>query len=137
MMICGNCGHDWREGDRYCRLCGAPMGNPKIVPDAPMECIYGPRPIDRRHVCARCGFTWTTLEMLDREQFCPKCGGKAPAEAVEVCENCGSPLGRGDRACRRCGAPRNAPGPAPRPVIYGPRPPRWGSGPMTEDDRDD
>ncbi len=80
--ICGNCRHDWVEGDRYCRYCGAPVGIPRFVPEGPMPCIYGPEPVPREHKCVRCGYTWETDLMIDREDYCPRCGGKAPGREL-------------------------------------------------------
>ena len=76
--VCPNCESPWRDGDRYCRYCGAPMTNPKFVPDR-TSTVYGPRPLTRLHRCAACGFSWTTRRMVDREKHCPQCGGSAPA----------------------------------------------------------
>lgn len=75
--VCPNCGDPWHDGDKYCRFCGAPMTNPRFTPDR-MPTIYGPPPMKRKHQCKQCGFTWTTCQMVDREDFCPKCGGPAP-----------------------------------------------------------
>ncbi len=77
--VCANCGETYVEGDRYCRYCGAPMGEPRYIEEE-FQLIYGPMPVDRVHTCANCGYTWTTRLMIDRELFCPKCGGPAPGE---------------------------------------------------------
>lgn len=76
--VCANCHNPYNEEDSYCRYCGAPMGNPDYIDDD-MACIYGPPPMDRTHKCAKCGYTWETCKMIDRERYCPKCGGDAPA----------------------------------------------------------
>ncbi len=44
--ICRNCSHEYTEGDRYCRYCGAPLGEPWKVQEV-FEDIYGPEPTDR------------------------------------------------------------------------------------------
>ena len=75
--VCPNCRNPWREGDKYCRYCGSPMTAPSYI-EFEMTCIYGPPPVERKHVCQSCGYTWTTCAMLDRERRCPKCGGDAP-----------------------------------------------------------
>ena len=77
--VCANCKNSYREGDKYCRYCGAPLGTPEFI-DEDFACIYGPPPVERAHKCAKCGFTWTTSLMIDNEKWCPKCGGEAPAK---------------------------------------------------------
>ena len=79
--VCIDCGHNYREGERYCRICGAPItGFKEYEPekDRPINCIYGPPPVRRRHQCRNCGYTWETCLMIDNEKFCPMCGGEAP-----------------------------------------------------------
>ena len=76
--VCANCGNNYMEGDKYCRFCGAPMGTPAFI-EEDIACIYGPPPVKRVHTCARCGYSWTTTQMIDRARWCPKCGGAAPA----------------------------------------------------------
>ncbi len=78
LKVCRNCRKNWREGDRYCRYCGAPLDEPDFIPEQPAARIYGPRPIPRKHLCARCGHSWETRMMVDREDYCPRCGGEAP-----------------------------------------------------------
>ena len=78
---CGNCHALLDEDDRYCRICGTRAGEGAFEPyQQIMQCIYGPRPEERTHVCETCGYTWTTCQMLDREKYCPKCGGNAPVK---------------------------------------------------------
>ena len=79
--VCANCKNIYIEGDRYCRFCGAPLGKPKYI-NEDFGCIYGPPPVRRVHKCKKCMYMWETNEMIDRERFCPKCGGPAPAEEV-------------------------------------------------------
>ena len=78
--VCGNCGAKVTEGDKYCRICGTLVGNGAFVPQMSMtgNRLYGPRPIPRRHVCENCGHQWTTSLMVDKEAYCPNCGGPAP-----------------------------------------------------------
>ena len=77
--VCANCKNDYREGDKYCRYCGAPLGKPDFI-EEDFACIYGPPPVERTHKCSKCGFTWKTSLMIDNERWCPECGGTAPAE---------------------------------------------------------
>ena len=77
MAVCSNCKREYREGDKYCRYCGAPMGTPRYI-DAAYSTIYGPPPEIRTHKCTKCGFTWTTDLIVDDERWCPECGGSAP-----------------------------------------------------------
>lgn len=78
---CGNCHAPLGPDDRYCRICGTKVGKGAYEPHQDlMECIYGPRPVEREHTCRKCGFKWTTCVMLDDEKYCPKCGGKAPGK---------------------------------------------------------
>ena len=74
---CGNCGMGYNPADRYCRYCGAPNGDPVYIDDD-FACIYGPCPMVRVHTCRSCGHRWETELMVDRERYCPKCGGRAP-----------------------------------------------------------
>ena len=73
IKVCSNCKKSWIEGDKYCRYCGAPKDKPDYI-NISMGCIYGPMPIDRKHACKKCGYTWTTCLMIDNENFCPECG---------------------------------------------------------------
>lgn len=80
--VCANCKHDYIDGDRYCRFCGAPMGKPDYIEEN-YACIYGPPPIERIHKCEKCGYQWTTEMMIDDERWCPICGGNAPVSSGE------------------------------------------------------
>ncbi|MCR5794932.1 MAG: hydrogenase maturation nickel metallochaperone HypA [Solobacterium sp.] len=79
LAVCANCKQTYIKGDKYCRYCGSRMGRPEYIPQS-FSCIYGPPPTERKHICRNCGHTWTTVLMIDKEEFCPKCGGRAPAE---------------------------------------------------------
>ena len=91
---CGNCHAFFHEGDEYCRYCGTKVGEGAYEPYMNFEgCIYGPPPIEREHVCENCGFSWTNHVMIDRENYCPKCG-----KAVTVTEKTGmGNIARSDR----------------------------------------
>lgn len=80
--VCANCKQEYIEGDRYCRYCGAPLGKPEFIEDD-LECIYGPEPTERLHICKVCGYQWTTIKMVDRERRCPRCGGPAPVSGED------------------------------------------------------
>ena len=80
--FCSNCRAPYRKEDQFCRFCGAPMKADFRTP-MPPNCIYGPPPTQRTHVCRKCGYQWKTYAMLDRERFCPKCGGNAPITEEE------------------------------------------------------
>jgi len=75
--VCANCKKPYRSEDKYCRYCGAPMGKPDYIEES-FACIYGPMPVKRTHTCEKCGYTWETQMMIDREKWCPQCGGLAP-----------------------------------------------------------
>ena len=75
--VCANCGESYIEDDKYCRYCGAPMGTP-VYKEIELACIYGPMPMKRTHRCSKCGFSWETELMIDKEKWCPECGGEAP-----------------------------------------------------------
>ena len=78
--VCANCRQAYITGDKYCRYCGAPLGEPEYIPED-LAFIYGPPPTERKHICRNCGHTWTTFLMIDKEEFCPECGGSAPPES--------------------------------------------------------
>ena len=81
---CGNCSYLVNKDDKFCRKCGTEIGKGKYRPENDlMECIYGPPPVRREHICQSCGYSWTTIRMIDNEKKCPKCGGDAPYESVE------------------------------------------------------
>lgn len=82
--VCGNCNNYYIDGDKYCRYCGAPLGRPEFI-DEDFATIYGPPPIKRVHTCDNCGYSWETEMMIDRQIFCPKCGGSAPGKGDEGC----------------------------------------------------
>lgn len=79
--VCRNCRNNYIEGDRYCRYCGAPMGSPIFIEEN-FACIYGPKPETRIHRCSSCGYSWETRLMIDKENWCPKCGGDARPQVV-------------------------------------------------------
>ena len=55
------------------------MGRPKYIEDR-FAMIYGP-PYHAEHECSKCGHTWTNSGLgSDKQNFCPKCGGEAPAK---------------------------------------------------------
>lgn len=75
---CGKCGKTLGSDD-YCRYCGAKRGIVRYIPRKDnIQCVYGPPPVSRLHTCSSCGFEWRTHTMIDRQQYCPKCGGSAP-----------------------------------------------------------
>lgn len=79
---CGNCHEKLQEGDKYCRICGTKVGEGAYEPYQDiMECIYGPEPALREHICDNCGYRWLTCYMVDDENYCPQCGCPAPAGA--------------------------------------------------------
>ena len=81
VLICGNCKSDINKGDKYCRICGTSITQAKYVPNENiMQCIYGPLPVKRKHVCQKCSYEWTTFAMVDDEKYCPECGGLAPCQ---------------------------------------------------------
>lgn len=76
--VCSNCNSQYIEGDKYCRYCGALMGEPEYI-DTAFACIYGP-PFVAVHTCETCGYSWKCSGLgKDRQRRCPKCGGLAPA----------------------------------------------------------
>lgn len=80
---CGNCGERLGEEDIFCRYCGTQRGQGKYRPQKEMiQCVYGPPPVDRIHRCNKCGYEWTTHTMLDKQKYCPKCGGSAHPKIV-------------------------------------------------------
>ena len=62
--VCANCKNSYREGDKYCRYCGAPLGKPDFI-EEDFACIYGPPPVERTHKCEKCGFSWKTTLMMN------------------------------------------------------------------------
>ncbi len=81
---CGNCHAYLPKGARYCTICGTRAGEGVYKPyQEMMQCIYGPMPRERTHVCENCGYRWTTCLMLDNQKYCPQCGGHAPAAPAD------------------------------------------------------
>ena len=75
---CGNC-HEYIGDDSYCRFCGTKAGEGDFKPYSNVPTtVYGPPPVRRIHKCENCGYEWSTNLMLDKQKYCPKCGGKAP-----------------------------------------------------------
>jgi rubredoxin len=74
---CGNC-HEHLGKDKYCRICGTKRGEGAFKPyvDAYYP-VYGPKPTETTHKCDVCGYTWSTYLMIDKERYCPECGGRA------------------------------------------------------------
>ncbi|MBR4514604.1 MAG: hypothetical protein IKO61_06940 [Lachnospiraceae bacterium] len=75
---CGNCHTLFDDDeDEYCRYCGTKRGEGDFLPYENFNaCVYGPPPEERVHICGECGFSWTTIRMLDRSAYCPKCGSR-------------------------------------------------------------
>ena len=80
--VCGNCQSPWRDGDKYCRYCGAPLNHPSYK-IREFYTIYGPMPVKRKHSCSKCGFIWTTRMMIDDEHYCPKYGTNVTIEEYD------------------------------------------------------
>lgn len=75
---CGNCHEFLEKEDRFCRYCGTRRGEGEFEPYLNLfECVYGPKPVRRKHRCTQCGNEWMTCLMIDDEKYCPLCGGKA------------------------------------------------------------
>ncbi len=77
--ICGHCGAFLKEDAKYCPFCGTRRGVGHYTPDpyAPVQCIYGPPPVRRTRKCTACKYEWDTFAMIDREEYCPRCGSSA------------------------------------------------------------
>lgn len=72
---CGNCHHYLAPGEQFCSHCGTRRGEGSFSPElTAMACIYGPCPIERYYHCRDCGNQWQRIEMLDSENYCPRCG---------------------------------------------------------------
>lgn len=54
-------------------------------------------------ICTKCG-----AQMMDSDQFCPKCGAKAIKD--KRCPDCGAVLREGTKFCHKCGRPVNEEG---------------------------
>ncbi len=84
---CGNCHARLGKEDEYCRYCGTRAGEGAFEPYQNfLECVYGPMPVERIHTCSKCGYSWTTCVMIDRQRYCPKCGAEAPYTSVKEFE---------------------------------------------------
>ena len=67
--------------DKYCRLCGASVVEGTYSP-MQSEWEYGSfdfPPVERKHICYQCGFTYYSGHHHDNYRFRPRCGGHAPA----------------------------------------------------------
>ena len=80
IKICGSC-REVIGDDKYCRYCGAEASDVKYEPaDDVIRCVYGPPPVERKHTCTGCGYTWSTMLMIDSERYCPECGSEVTVE---------------------------------------------------------
>ena len=79
---CGNCHTLFDDPeDEYCRYCGTKRGEGAFLPYENFNgCVYGPPPTERFHACSKCGFSWSTVRMIDRSKYCPKCGTELTEE---------------------------------------------------------
>ena len=81
---CGNCHERINRRDKYCRYCGTKRGQGLFAPyENLMQCIYGPMPVKRARKCTNCGKEWTTILMIDNEDYCPDCGAETIIVASE------------------------------------------------------
>ena len=79
--VCANCKGTYFKGDKYCRYCGAPMGEPEYIVEI-LPVLYGP-PVKRFHTCANCGYTWYSIGPIDKGRYCPQCGGDSPVSSID------------------------------------------------------
>lgn len=102
MAALNSCGHEIREGKKFCGVCGAPVLSP-AAPEAPMNKV----------TTAECPSCKQPLPM--GALFCQKCGSKTVAAPTPVaatpgyrtpaCDACGTPIIGGAAFCGKCGAP--------------------------------
>ncbi|MDI6831941.1 MAG: zinc ribbon domain-containing protein [Actinomycetota bacterium] len=89
--FCARCGHELREGARFCRGCGAEVPGAEAGAAAPAA------------VYRRC--PWCGSKVAEELAFCNRCG--KPLREAELqarfCPGCGSRLREGARFCRGCG----------------------------------
>lgn len=72
---CRNCHAKLDEKDKYCKKCGTRRGEGKFKShDNIMQCLYGPKPVEREYICKQCGYTWSNVQMISESQYCPRCG---------------------------------------------------------------
>ncbi len=86
--VCMRCNHTLQENDRYCSYCGSPSEEREYVPgNYATECIYGPPPVDIRHICRKCGYEWVSCSIWGKsdsgEFYCPKCGSEVEKEEID------------------------------------------------------
>lgn len=102
MAALNSCGHEIREGKKFCGVCGAPALSP-VVPDAPMNKVT-------TAACPSCKHPLPIGAL-----FCQKCGGKivvaptpvaaTPGYTTPACDACGTPIIGGAAFCGKCGVP--------------------------------
>ena len=76
--ICGNCGNELGDKDKYCHLCGTKRGDGDFLPDFNDSVkVYGP-PISYYYKCKKCNHKWKVKTLLgkDESKYCPNCGAK-------------------------------------------------------------
>lgn len=76
--VCGNCGNELGDKDKYCHLCGTKRGEGNFLSDSnDSMLVYGP-PMSYYYKCKKCNYKWSvrTLGGLKKSKYCPNCGAK-------------------------------------------------------------
>ena len=114
-VYCQSCEKVAEPSDKYCRYCGAAIGQPKFRPGVRnIAQIYGPPPMRKEHNCEACGHRWRSFGGSDEQKYCPVCGGNVSAGAqhpvnigtlnsYKYCSNCHKKVLSADKYCRYCG----------------------------------
>lgn len=71
-LVCPKCGHEVREGDKFCSNCGGQYVWKKIPPLTDVD-------IRTKKVCPKCG-----KEYKKGEKFCPIDGGRIEEKKTET-----------------------------------------------------
>jgi len=101
LVLCPRCGKTSRQGARFCRFCGSPLGGSTRIYRAEVSVakIIGSCP-------------WCNTPVSDNIAVCPICGAyrKEGDKSIWVkaeCPFCNTPITKYDGLCQNCGAYRD------------------------------
>jgi predicted amidophosphoribosyltransferase len=118
--VCKSCGSPINPDEKYCGICGSPLGEHNITVPHKQEILtsgpagvctscYSPR-FETGKFCGTCGAGSDSIAKPDSQPPLPKIDTPSPQQPpqpaeMNVCRSCGSPLSGTELFCGICGKP--------------------------------